>query len=127
MPKVPIRINETYKQLFGPDGTLRKDVRYFEVYGGRRSAKSHEMVQILGLTAMMEPGHFIVCTRKVADTLRDSVFSELCKFFEEHHIPHRKNQTYLEIVLPNLSRFRCFGLNDPDRLKSLVGATIIWN
>jgi len=127
MPKVPIRINETYKQLFGSDGTLRKDVRYFEVYGGRRSAKSHEMVQILGLTAMMEPGHFIVCTRKVADTLRDSVFSELCKFFEEHHIPHRKNQTYLEIVLPNLSRFRCFGLNDPDRLKSLVGATIIWN
>ena len=122
-----IDINEVYFQLFGPDGTLRKDVRYFEIYGGRRSAKSTDVVQTLGITAMTEPAHFFACTRKVADTLRDSVFAQLLWFFESHNIPHKKNSTFQEITLPNKSRFRCFGLNDPDRLKSLVGATIIWN
>jgi phage terminase large subunit len=76
---------------------------------------------------MIEPGHFIPCTRKVADTLRDSVFAELRGFFESHNIPHRLNMTNQEIVLPNRSRFRCFGLNDPERMKSLANATIIWN
>lgn len=75
---------------------------------------------------MIEPGHFIPCCRKVADTLRDSVFAELRGFFEGHNIPHRLNMTNQEIILPNKSRFRCFGLNDPERLKSLAGATLIW-
>lgn len=127
MSKNQIQINDVYRQLLGPDGTLRKDVRYFEVYGGRRSGKSHDVVQILGLTAMIESGHFIPCTRKVADTLRDSVFAELRGFFEGHNIPHRLNMTNQEIILPNRSRFRCFGLNDPERMKSLANATIIWN
>ena len=71
MPSVPIQINTVYKQLFGPDGTLRKDCRYVESYGGRRSGKSHDIVQILGLTAMIEPEHFMACCRKVGDTLYD--------------------------------------------------------
>ena len=126
MPNIPIRINKVYKQLFGPDGTLRKDCRYFEIYGSRRSAKSHDVVQCLGLTAMQEPGHFIACCRKVGDTLKDSVFSELLGFFDEHNISYYKNATDKEIILANKSRFRCFGLNDADRLKSLKGCSIIW-
>lgn len=122
-----IQINSVYRQLFGPDGTLRKDVRYFEVYGGRRSGKSFGVVQALGLTAMQEPGHFIPCTRKVADTLKDSVFAELLGFFDGNRIPYYLNKTDKEIILANKSRFRCFGLNDSSRLKSLKGATIIWN
>ena len=30
-------------------------------------------------------------------------------------------------MLPTRSRFRLFGLDDPDKLKSLKDATIIWN
>ncbi len=126
MPNVPIVINSVYKQLMGPDGTLRKDVRYFEIYGGRRSGKSHDVVQILGITAMVEPNHFVPCCRKVGDTLKDSVYAELLGFFQSHNIPHYANKTEKEIILPNRSRFRCFGLNDADRLKSLKGATMIW-
>lgn len=126
MPQL-IQINDCYRQLFGPDGTLRKDVRYFEIYGGRRSAKSHEVIACLGLTAMQEPDHFIVCTRKVGDTLKDSIYAELLGFFNTNHIPYYSNKTDKEITLPNKSRFRCFGLNDADRLKSLKGATIICN
>lgn len=124
MPK--IKINSVYRQLLGVDGTLRKDVRYFEDYGGRRSAKSHDIVQILGLTAMQEAGHFIPCLRKVGATLKDSVQAEIEGFFSKHEIPCRLNKTDKELILPNKSRFRCFGLDDPEKLKSLKGATIIW-
>jgi phage terminase large subunit len=122
-----IEINSVYKQLFGPDGTLRKDVRYFEIYGGRRSAKSHEVAAILGITAMTEPGHFIPCMRKVGTTLKDSVFAEIIGFFKNNNIKHTVNKTDKELWLPNDSRFRCFGLDDPEKLKSLKDATLMWH
>ena len=122
-----IEINSVYKQLFGDDGTLRKDVRYFVEVGGRRSAKTHDgAVSPLIITALSEPEHFIPCIRKVAATLKDSVFSELTSFKREHDIPGAVNKTDKEITLPNGSRFRGFGLDDPDKLKSLSKATIIW-
>jgi len=76
---------------------------------------------------MIEADHFIVCTRKVATSLKDSVFSELQTFFRINSIPHIANKNDKEITLQNRSRFRCFGLDDPDKLKSLKDATIIWN
>lgn len=122
-----IQINETYRQLFGEDETLRKDVRYFEIYGGRRSAKSRDGgAATLMITALKEPNHFIPCIRKVAATLKDSIFAELIAFARDHDIPFVPNKTDKELSLPNGSRFRCFGLDDPDKMKSLKGATIIW-
>jgi len=121
-----ILINDVYRPLIGQDGTLRKDVRYFEVYGGRRSGKSYDVAQILGLTAMQEPGHFIPCIRKVGTTLKDSVLAEMAGFFSKHKIQVSLNKTDKEIILSNGSRFRCFGLDDPEKLKSLKDATIIW-
>ena len=124
MSSVPIQINEVYKQLFGPDGTLRKDARYFDVWGGRRSAKSHDVIQVLGITAMIEPDHFIPCFRKVGASLKDSIWAEVLGFFQFHNIPCKVNISDKDIILPNGSRFRCFGLDDPEKLKSLKGATI---
>lgn len=122
-----IEINSVYRQLFGEDSTLRKDVRYFVLYGGRRSAKTHDgAVSPLTITALTEPGHFVPCIRKVAATLKDSVFSELTAFKRAHDIPGTINKTDKEITLPNGSRFRGFGLDDPDKLKSLSQATCIW-
>jgi phage terminase large subunit len=120
-----VKLNRTYQQLLGPDGTLRKDVRYFEIYGGRRSAKSHDVDAIVGLTATIEPGHFVVGVRKVATTLKDSIFAEFKGFFRDNDIPVQVNETDKEIRLANGSRIRCFGLDDPEKLKSLKGATII--
>lgn len=112
--------------MFGDEGTLRKDVRYFEVFGGRRSAKSYDVVQTLALTAMQEPYHFIPVVRKVATTLKDSVEAELLDFFNRNEIEIQRNKSEREITLPNGSRFRAFGLDDPRKLKSLKAATIIW-
>lgn len=119
-----IKINSVWEQLF-IKGQLRDDVRYFEVFGGRRSSKSHDIVQIICLTIMQEPGHFVVAIRKVGATLKDSVFSEYADFFRRNNIRVMLNKTDKEIGLPNGSRIRCFGLDDAEKLKSLKGATII--
>ena len=118
-------LNETYCQIAKDDLTLRDDCRYFEIYGGRRSAKSHEVAAIIGLTATIQPGHFVPIIRKVAATLKDSVFAEYVSFFRTNGIPHEINKTDKEILLPNGSRFRAFGLDDVEKLKSLKDATII--
>ena len=120
-----ISLNKTYSQLATPSMTLREDCRYFEVYGGRRSAKSHEVAAILGITAATQPGHFIPVIRKVGATIKDSVFSEYLAFFATAGILHSVNKTDKEIQLQNGSRIRGFGLDDAEKLKSLKGATII--
>jgi len=119
-----IQINDVYKQLFA-DGRLRQDVRYFIVYGGRRSGKSHDVGQILDITAASEPGHFIPLIRKVGATVKDSIYSQHTGFFNRNNIRVDQNKTDKEIGLPNGSRFRGFGLDDEMKIRSLVGATKI--
>jgi phage terminase large subunit len=118
-----IQINAVYQQLF-KNGRLRPDIRYFIIYGGRRSAKSHDIAQILGITALSEPRHFIPIIRKVGATIKDSVYAEHADFYLRNNIPVEFNKTDKEIRLPNQSRFRGFGLDDAEKLKSLKGATI---
>jgi len=120
-----VEINEAYTQIADDDLLLRTDCRYFEVYGGRRSGKSHDVAAIICLTALRQAGHFIPIIRKVGATLKDSVFAEYVSFFRTNNLPHEVNKTDKEITLPNGSRFRAFGLDDADKLKSLKDATII--
>jgi phage terminase large subunit len=119
-----IKINAVYQQLF-KNGKLRDDCRYFEIYGGRRSGKSHDVAQAICLTALSEPRHFIPVIRKVGSTIKDSIFAEYLDFFTRNQIPVQVNKTDKEITLPNGSRIRGFGLDDSEKLKSLKGATII--
>lgn len=119
-----IQINAVYQQLF-KNGRLRDDVRYFEIYGGRRSGKSHDVVQAISITALSESGHFVPIIRKVGATIKDSVYAEYLDFFTRNNIPVSVNKTDKEITLPNGSRIRGFGLDDAEKLKSLKGATII--
>jgi phage terminase large subunit len=120
-----IQINAVYQQLFNDRGFLRDDVRYFIIYGGRRSGKSHDVAQIVNITAGSQPRHFVPIVRKVGATTKDSIYAEYNDFFVRNNIPTRKNVTDREIVLPNKSRIRAFGLDDPEKLKSLMGATIM--
>lgn len=122
MPEIVL--NKVYRQLFDSHNKLRSDCRYFEIYGGRRSGKSHDVCQAICITALSEPGHFVPLVRKVGNTVKDSVFSEYLKFFYDHGIGVHVNKSEREIVLPNGSRFRGFGCDDPEKLKSLVGATM---
>jgi len=117
-----IKINSVYQQLF-ENGRLRPDIRYFVIYGGRRSGKSFDITQILDITAMSEPRHFIPTIRKVGATLKDSVYSEHCKFFSRNNIKARLNKTDKEITLPNESRIRGIDLAGEMTVKQFIELT----
>ena len=100
--------------------------RWKSIRGGRDGGKSWGVAR-----ALLEKGasgkEFIVCCRETMESIKDSVYRLLCDQIEaldmtQHwHIEKallRHRGTGTEIV------FR--GLKNPDALKSLEGATIVW-
>lgn len=90
--------------------------------GGRGSTKSSFVSIELLLSLIQHPALHAVVLRKVANTLRTSVFAQYCwaidalgmgKYF-------RKTRTPLEITyLPTGQKILFFGMDDPGKLKSI--------
>ena len=102
----------------------------FEVYyGGAGSGKSHFIAQKLVLKALQSKRKILV-VRKVGATLKDSVFQCLCDFivqiFKDNISLCTINQTPPKIHLPNGSVFLFRGLDNPEKIKSIMGITDIW-
>lgn len=119
---VCVRINKAFLALYD----LR--CRYIVVYGGRRSSKSWSVSQLLVRRAAENPGRKIIVMRKVATTLRLSVWPRILNALEEAGLLQDCdiNKTEKVIVLPNGSTFEFVGADDPQKLKSLEGATDYW-
>lgn len=117
-----VKINKIYMQLDKITG------RYVVVYGGRRSSKSYSISQLLVKKAMENPGRLIVCMRKVATTIRLSIWPRILNAIEETGMLSLCdiNKTDKVIELPNGSAFIFVGADDPQKLKSLEGATDYW-
>jgi phage terminase large subunit len=98
------------------------------VYGGRRSSKSVSVSQLLVRRALENPGRKIVVMRKVAATLRLSVWPRVKAALEEAGVLSMCdiNKSDRTIELPNTSMFIFVGADDPEKLKSLEGATDFW-
>lgn len=97
--------------------------------GGAGSGKSVAVAQFLAVTAMLEPGHHIIAFRKVAATMRTSVFAEFKQALVRLGVLDlwRSNLTELTWTFsPNGSVFRCHGLDDVEKLKSIYGMTRAW-
>jgi len=124
-----VGVNDTYYQLYDDKGKLRRDLRYLLVYGGRRSAKSFEVSNAIISTISQEPNHFVAVCRKVAATCKDSVIARYRNALRSFGLfPDfvKENKTDRELVLThNNSRIRFFGLDNPEKLKSLEDATMI--
>lgn len=104
--------------------------RWVISYGGAGSAKSYSTAQkILFDRIMQEEGHRYLVVRKVAKTLRVSVFQlfkDLISVAEEfEHFKINKSDMTIE-YLPNGSQLLFFGLDDIEKLKSIQGITSIW-
>ncbi|WP_342441489.1 PBSX family phage terminase large subunit [Lysinibacillus sp. FSL K6-0075] len=97
------------------------------LYGGGGSGKSSFMRQKVVLMAMAKKER-IVIFRKVASTLRDSVFAEVMEQLDEFGISSlvKVNRTRLEVVFPNGSVILFKGLDDPEKVKGLMKTTKIW-
>ena len=104
--------------------------RWVISYGGAGSSKSYSTAQKILLDRIMqEPGHRYLVVRKVAKTLRVSVF-QLFKDLITHidsYEDFKINKSDMTIeYLPNNSQLLFFGLDDIEKLKSIQGITSIW-
>jgi phage terminase large subunit len=109
--------NEVYLPL------LDNKERWTVIMGGGGSGKSHFVTQKMILKALKYPNRKILVIRKVAGTLRESVYAlfidqlssmgilQYCKYTTSH----------MKIVLPNGSEFIFMGLDDSEKIKSIAG------
>lgn len=101
--------------------------RYEIYYGGAGSGKSKFVSQKLVYKAMQSLRKILVL-RKVNRTTKNSTFQILQDTLNEWKLlPYCKvNKTDFSIMLPNGSQFICIGLDDQEKLKSIVGLTDAW-
>lgn len=104
--------------------------RWVISYGGAGSAKSYSTAQKILLDRIMqEPNHRYLVVRKVARTLRVSVFQlfkDLISELDEiQNFKINKSDMTIE-YLPNGSQLLFFGLDDIEKLKSIQGISGIW-
>ena len=102
--------------------------RYLVLYGGAGSGKSWFVCEKLLVRAMREPGHKILVCRKVARTLRRSVFQLFRTYISNWGIGSlfKVNHSNMEIRCINGSVIYFTGIDDPEKLKSIEGITSIW-
>lgn len=116
-------VNEKFYPLFWVQQ------RYLILYGSRGSGKSTFAAQKIIKRTMEESGHKLVCFRKVARTLRHSVFAELnnciSRWGAERLFKVNKTDMTLQFN-PNGNTILCLGLDDKEKLKSLAGMTGGW-
>jgi phage terminase large subunit len=105
-----------------PEGKHRTMV----FYGGAGSGKSKFVVQNAILKGLASKRKFLV-TRKVDNTIRDSIFQEFITCLSEYNILGMCDvkASYMTIVLPNGTKYIFKGMEDPERIKSISGITDI--
>ena len=103
------------------------DHRFEVYYGGAGSGKSVFIAQKLILKALIEPRKILIM-RKVGSTLKDSVWQLVLDTLIEWQLYNecRINKSVFTIELSNGSIFLFKGMDDSEKIKSIVGITDIW-
>lgn len=106
---------------------LGNTARYLILYGGAGSGKSVFASQKVILRCLAARHRFLVI-RKVARTIRRSVFAEIKSRLIEFGLysDAKINSSEMHITLPNGSEIMFAGVDDVEKLKSISGVTSIW-
>lgn len=114
--------NEAY------DDFMFSESRHFVLVGGAGSGKSYAAADKFIMRGLLDQNHRLIAFRKVAKTLRRSVWpllrGRLSHWGLYEHCSF--NQTEMTLTLPNGSEIWCIGLDDPEKLKSIHGMTSAW-
>lgn len=99
--------------------------RYLYLFGGAGSGKSYFAVQKWVIRLMQEEGHRILVTRKVARTIKNSVWNLFLRCIDQFGISHlvKKNKVEKTITFPNGNQILFAGVDDPEKVKSIDGIT----
>ena len=103
-------------------------IRTLVLYGGAGSGKSRFAAQKVLKRIISEDKHRILVVRKVANTLRQSVFQELRELIVEWKLTRlfKINKSDMVITCKNGNEILFAGLDDVEKLKSIVRVTSIW-
>lgn len=120
-----LNLQETSNRTFIP--LFFDQHRYLVLKGGGGSGKSVFAARKLIERAFAEPGHrFLVC-RKVGKTIREScwrnILNQLSEFYPGQYATNKSDMT---ITCQGGSVFLFTGLDDVEKLKSIVDVTGIW-
>jgi len=129
MAKVTVDFSNLY-DLINPafHRLLDDQSRYMVLKGGGGSGKSIFAGQKILYRMVSEQGHRILIVRKVAKTLRESVFSQLRTNISDWVLSQlfTINKSDMHIKCANGNEILFAGLDDVEKLKSIHNITSIW-
>lgn len=118
-----IAVNDIYIPL------LDNKSRYLVLYGGSGSGKSVFAAHKKCNRLVTEKGHTFLVLRKVAETVKESVFAEIKDMLSVMGVYHefKINETEKTFLhKPTKNRIICKGLDEPEKIKSIKGITGMW-
>jgi len=118
-----IRVNDVYLPYY------TSDKRYLVLYGGSGSGKSVFASQKILTRATTEKKHRFLCIRKVANTLRSSVYQRFFDLILDLGLMSEFDINKSEMRFthrPTGNEILMVGLDDVEKLKSIEGVTGIW-
>ena len=125
LSNLPHVTNSVYYPLYSNQS------RYLVLMGGGSSGKSVFTAQKMIYRCLTETGHRFLALRKVKNTIRESVFTELKKVIHSWGMQRLfvipagvSGDLYIRCVNGNEILFA--GLDDVEKLKSIVGITSMW-
>ena len=108
---------------------LSNESRYLVLYGGAGSGKSVFASQKIISRVVSEKGHIFLAARKVAKTIKNSIFTELKQRLLDWGIYNQfiiNKSEYRFTHLGTNSEIICTGLDEPEKIKSISGITGMW-
>jgi phage terminase large subunit len=118
-----VQVNNIYFHI------LQSKARVIISYGGRDSGKSYfQGGQYTPLSMLNEPYFRGVGIRRTANSIKDSVYTEIIDGISEMKLSElfKTTKTPLEIMTNNGNKMLFRGLDDPIKIKSLKGINYIW-
>lgn len=125
--KIDIKISELFNPKFRKIVNIQK--RHLVLMGGAGSGKSFAAVQKMLFRILTEKDHKILCIRKIARTLRNSVFTLWQEVLDQFGCMDivKINKTDMEITFPDFNSSVLFaGIDDPEKIKSIQGITSVF-
>jgi phage terminase large subunit len=125
MATIELDLNKINRAYYG---ALRDKSRHQMLMGGAGSGKSYYCADKEIFRCITEPGHKFLTVRKVARTLRRSVWELLKERISYWGLVGlcNMNKTELTIDFDNGSTIWCGGMDDPEKIKSIQGLSSIW-